>query len=62
MEETTYNYEVKSLKREELLKEQIVEGYKNKLIEELLNAENPIVTEVAEPPKKSLWQRICSVL
>jgi len=57
-----YSYEIEALKRERLLKEQIVESYRNKIINELLEGNNPIVHEVVEPPKKSFWKRLFSAL
>ncbi len=61
-EEFEYGYECKSLKREEILKEQILESYRTKLINELLSGENPIIHEVIEKPKKSFWQKLWSII
>lgn len=61
-QEFEYGFECKSLKREKALKEQVIEGYKNKLINELVSGDSPIVHEVVETPKKTFWQKLCAAI
>ena len=61
-EEFEYGFECKSLKREKAIKDQVLESYKNKLINDLISGEKPIVHEVVETPKKTFWQKLCAAI
>jgi hypothetical protein len=60
LKEGDFNFETKALAREKVLKEMIVDSYKNRLINEILSTNEPIVHEVIKVPKKSFWKRLFS--
>jgi len=62
MNNAEYNNELRALEKERFLKEEIVNSYKNRIINELLSEENPIIHEVIKTPKKSFWKRLLSAL